>query len=71
MMTISSSTPVISNHFDLNFLLNPENRSLFARAYLKPEHEHLEEQYHTLCKLQDSMWKLNNLLMFTIDNLRQ
>jgi hypothetical protein len=70
MMTTSSSAPVIPDHFDLNFFLNPENRSLFAHAFLKPEHKYLKEQYHTFCKLQDSMWKLDNLLKFTINNLR-
>jgi hypothetical protein len=70
MTTTSSSAPVIPDHFDLNFLLNPENQSLFAHAFSKPKHEYLEEQYHTLCELQDSMWKLNNLLKFTVNNLR-
>jgi hypothetical protein len=64
------SAPVIPNHFDLAFLLNPKNQPLFARTFSKPEHKYLEEQYHTLCKLQDSMWKLNNLLKFTVNNLK-
>jgi hypothetical protein len=68
-MSTPSSAPVIPNHFDLNFLLNPENRNLFICAFTRPEHEYLEEQYHTLCELQDTMLKLNNLLKFTINNL--
>jgi hypothetical protein len=70
MTSTFPSTPVIPNHFNLAFLLNPENQPLFACAFLKPEHEYLEEQYHTLCQLQDSMWKLDNLLKFTINNMK-
>jgi hypothetical protein len=69
MMT-PSSAPIIPNHFDLNFLLNSENRPLFAYAFSGPEHKYLEEQYHTLCELQDTMMKLDNLLKFTINNLQ-
>jgi hypothetical protein len=70
MMSTFSSAPVIPNHFDLTFLLNPENRLLFAHAFSKPKHKYLKEQYHTLCKLQDSMWKLNNLLKYTVNNMK-
>jgi hypothetical protein len=69
-MSTSSSAPVIPDHFDLNFLLNPKNQPLFVRAFSGPEHEYLKEQYHTLCELQDTMLKLDNLLKFTINNLR-
>jgi hypothetical protein len=67
-MTTPSSAPVIPDHFDLNFLLNPENQPLFIHTFSGPEHEYLEEQYHTLCKLQDTMLKLDNLLKFTVNN---
>jgi hypothetical protein len=71
-MLTPSSAPVIPNHFDLNFLLNPENRPLFICGLLwipgTQISEH-EEQYHMLCELQDTMLKLDNLLKFTINNL--
>jgi hypothetical protein len=51
-------------------LLNPENQPLFIHGFSGPEHEYLEKQYHTLCELQDTMLKLDNLLKFTINNLR-
>jgi hypothetical protein len=69
-MSTPSSAPIIPDLFNLNFLLNPENRPFFIHAFSGPEHEYLEEQYHTLCKLQDTMLKLNNLLKFTINNLQ-
>jgi hypothetical protein len=50
-MSTPSSVPVIPDHFDLNFLLNPENRPLFIHAFSGPEHEYLEEQYYILCEL--------------------
>jgi hypothetical protein len=71
MTSTFPSTLVIPNHFNLTFLWNPENQPLFACTFSKPKHEHLKEQYHTLCQLQDSMWKLNNLLKFTINNMKQ
>jgi hypothetical protein len=70
-MSTSLSAPVIPDHFDLNFLINPENRSLFHRAFSGPQHDYLEEQYHILCELQDTMLKLDDLLKFTVNNLRQ
>jgi hypothetical protein len=70
-MSTSSSAPVIPNHFDLDFLINPENRPLFHRAFSSPQHNYLEEQYHTLCEIQDAMLKLDDLLKFTINNLQQ
>jgi hypothetical protein len=69
-MTSPSSAPIIPDHFNLNFLLNPENQPLFIHTFNRPEHEYLEEQYHMLCELQDTMLKLDNLLKFTINNLR-
>jgi hypothetical protein len=69
-MLTPSSAPIIPNHFDLNFLLNPENQPFFICAFSEPEHKYLEEQDHTLCELQDTMLKLDNLLKFTINNLR-
>jgi hypothetical protein len=69
-MSNPSSAPIIPDHFDLNFLLNPKNRPLFICAFSGLEHEYLEEQYHMLCKLQDTMLKLNNLLKFTVNNLQ-
>jgi hypothetical protein len=65
------SPPVIPDHFDLNFLINPENRPLFHRAFSGPQHDYLKEQYHILCELQDTMLKLDDLLKFTVNNLRQ
>jgi hypothetical protein len=70
-MLASSSVPIIPDHFDLDFLINPENRPLFHRAFSSPQHDYLEEQYHTLCEVQDAMLKLDDLLKFTINNLRQ
>jgi hypothetical protein len=70
-MSTPSSAPVIPDHFDLDFLINPENRPLFNRAFSGPQHEYLEEQYHVLCELQDTMLKLDDLLKFTVNNLRQ
>jgi hypothetical protein len=70
MMSTFPSAPVIPNHFDLAFLLNPKNQPLFAQAFLRPEHKYLEEQYHTICQLQDLMWKLDNLLKFTVDDMK-
>jgi hypothetical protein len=69
-MLTPTSAPVIPNHFDLNFLLNPKNQPLFIHSFSGPEQEYLEEQYHMLCELQDTMLKLDNLLKFTINNLR-
>ena len=66
-----TSAPVIPNHFDLNFLLNPTNRPLFARAFSRPEHEYLEEQYYTFCEIQDSIARLDRLMKFTIENMKQ
>jgi hypothetical protein len=63
--------PVIPNHFDLNFLLNPTNRPLFAQAFSRPEHKYLEEQYYTFCEIQDSIAKLDRLMKFTIENMKQ
>jgi hypothetical protein len=63
------SPPVIPNHFDLNFLINPENRPLFHHAFFGPQHNYLEEQYHILCELQDTILKLDDLLKFTVNNL--
>jgi hypothetical protein len=68
-MSTFSSAPVIPNHFDLDFLINPENRPLFNCAFSGPQHDYLEEQYHVLCELQDTMLKLDDLLKFTINNL--
>jgi hypothetical protein len=65
------SAPVIPNHFDLNFLINPENRPLFHRAFSGPQHDYLEEQFHILCELQDTMLKLDDVLKFTVNNLWQ
>jgi hypothetical protein len=70
-MSAPSSAPVIPDHFNLNFLINPENQPLFNCAFSGPQHEYLEEQYHVLCELQDTMLKLDDLLKFTINNLRQ
>jgi hypothetical protein len=70
-MSTSSSAPVIPDHFDLNFLINPKNRPLFHCAFSGPQHDYLEEQYHILCELQDTMLKLDDLLKFTVNNLRQ
>jgi hypothetical protein len=70
-MSTSSSAPVIPNHFDLNFLINPENRPLFHRTFSGPQHDYLEEQYHILCEPQDTMLKLDDLLKFTVNNLRE
>jgi hypothetical protein len=70
-MSTSSSAPVIPDHFDLNFLINPENQPLFHRTFSGPQHDYLEEQYHILCELQDTMLKLDDLLKFTVNNLRQ
>jgi hypothetical protein len=70
-MSTSSSAPVIPDHFDLNFLINPENQPLFHRAFSRPQHDYLEEQYHILCELQDTMLKLDDLLKFTVNNLRE
>jgi hypothetical protein len=69
-MSTPSSAPIIPDHFNLNFLLNPQNQPLFICAFSGPKHEYLKEQYHTLCKLQDTMLKLDNLLKFTVNNLR-
>jgi hypothetical protein len=69
-MSTPSSAPVTPDHFNLNFLLNPENRPLFICTFSGPEHKYLEEQYHTLCELQDTMLKLDNLLKFTVNNLQ-
>ena len=66
-----ATTPVIPNHFDLNFLLNPTNRPLFARAFSLPEHEYLEEQFYAFCEIQDSIARLDRLMKFTIENLKQ
>jgi hypothetical protein len=70
MMSTSLSAPVIPNYFGLTFLLSPKNQPLFAHAFSKPEHKYLKEQYHTLCELQDSMWKLDGLLKFTVNNMK-
>jgi hypothetical protein len=70
-MSTSPSAPVIPDHFNLDFLINPENRPLFNRAFSGPQHKYLEEQYHILCELQDTMLKLDDLLKFTVNNLRQ
>jgi hypothetical protein len=70
-MSTPSSAPVIPDHFDLNFLINPENRPLFHRAFSGPQHDYLEEQYHVLCEVQDTMLKLDDLLKFTVNNLRE
>jgi hypothetical protein len=70
-MSTSSSAPIIPDHFDLDFLINPENQPLFACAFSGPQHKYLEEQYHVLCELQDTMLKIDNLLKFTVNNLRQ
>ena len=64
-------TPVIPDHFDLNFLLNPANRPLFQQAFSRPEHEYLEEQYYTFCEIQDSIARLDRLMKFTIENMKQ
>jgi hypothetical protein len=69
-MSTPSSAPVIPDHFDLDFLLNPKNRPLFIRAFSGPKHKYLEEQYHILCELQDTILKLDNLLKFTINNVQ-
>jgi hypothetical protein len=66
-----AATPVIPNHFDLNFLLNPTNRPLFARAFSQPEHEYLEEQFYVFCEIQDSIARLDRLMKFTIENMKQ
>jgi hypothetical protein len=70
-MSTSSSAPVIPDHFDLNFLINPENRPLFHCTFSGPQHDYLEEQFHILCELQDTMLKLDDLLKFTVNNLQQ
>jgi hypothetical protein len=70
-MLTSSSAPIIPDHFNLDFLINPENQPLFNRAFSGPQHDYFKEQYHVLCELQDTMLKLDDLLKFTINNLQQ
>jgi hypothetical protein len=70
-MLTPSSAPVIPDHFDLDFLINPENQPLFHCTFSGPQHDYLKKQYHILCELQNTMLKLDNLLKFTINNMRQ